>query len=190
MPPLEGVSLEVERIQPHFVNAKLLESRGATRAALLANLPGSHILHFAGHGDQPPKRGAHGVLMTHDFHQTGPVSMADIARLDLSHADLAFLSACETARGDAALADESVHVAGALHMVNFTHTIGTRWVTGDYASAEISDYFYRYLREVQRRTETIEHSDVAAALHTAMIRLYHECAHLPLVWAQYVHTGP
>jgi tetratricopeptide (TPR) repeat protein len=187
---LDGVSSEVERIQPHFVKTKLLESRDATRAALLAHLPGTHILHFAGHGDQPPKRGAHGLLMTYDFRQTGPVSMADIARLDLPHADLAFLSACETARGDAALADESVHVAGALHMAGFTHTIGTRWVTGDYVSAEVSDHFYRYLREAQCRNRTVGHSDVAAALHAAMVRLYRECAHLPLAWAQYVHTGP
>ncbi|WP_410628419.1 CHAT domain-containing protein [Amycolatopsis sp. cmx-8-4] len=190
VPPLAGVSVEVDRIGPYFTAGELVAGSDATRAAVLERLPACHTLHFAGHGVQYLERGAGGALITHDQHKAGPVSMADIARLNLPHADLAFLSACETALGDAALADESVHVAGALHMAGFTHTVGTRWTTGDRTSIEVADRFYDHLRKSQARTGTAEHADIASALHSATIDLYRKCGHRPLAWAHYVHTGP
>lgn len=188
--PLPGVLGEVARITPHLDRANILQGPAATRAALLHHLTDCHLLHFAGHGMQDPQRGGGGVLFTHDHQEDEPVSMRDIAGLNLQHADLAFLSACETAQGDAALADESVHVAGSLQMAGFTHTVGTQWVTGDLSGAKLAARFYRHLRVAHKEKGALEHADIATALHDATLRLYDGCADRPLMWAHYVHTGP
>jgi CHAT domain-containing protein len=47
--------------------------------------------------------------------------------LDLKHAHLAFLSACETAKGDRAQPDQAIHLAATMLFVGFRSIIGTMW---------------------------------------------------------------
>jgi hypothetical protein len=46
--------------------------------------------------------------------QDGRLSIDQIMQFELPHAVLAFLSACQTAKGDANVPDQAVHLAGAL----------------------------------------------------------------------------
>jgi CHAT domain-containing protein len=47
--------------------------------------------------------------------------------LDLSKAFLAFLSACETARGDEGQPDQTVHLAATMLFAGFRSVVATMW---------------------------------------------------------------
>jgi CHAT domain-containing protein len=47
--------------------------------------------------------------------------------MNLKHAFVAFLSACETAKGDRTYADEVVHLAATMLFAGFKSVIATMW---------------------------------------------------------------
>jgi CHAT domain-containing protein len=90
------------------------------RAALERSL--AHILHLACHGlqDSEPLKSALQL-------QDGKVAIKDIMQLDLPHAVLAYLSACQTAKGDRNAPDQVVHLAASMLFCGFRSVIGTMW---------------------------------------------------------------
>jgi CHAT domain-containing protein len=96
------------------------------------------------------------------------------------------LSACRTAQGDAALADESIHLAAAFQLAGYRHVIGTLWNLRDTAAPEIA-------REVYARVANpnASHDDTATALHEAVLQLRQLPGFTgPIAWAPYIHFGP
>lgn len=85
-------------------------------------LPTTHILHLACHGKQESD-----PLESHFSLHDGPLSIATLMKLDLSRAVFAFLSACETAKGDRNQPDQTVHLAASLMFCGFRSVIGTMW---------------------------------------------------------------
>ncbi|WP_329337404.1 CHAT domain-containing protein [Streptomyces sp. NBC_00663] len=160
----------------------------ASRDTLLAALPDHAYLHFSGHGTQDPTDSAGGALYLHDHAQAGPLSVADISRLRLREARLAFLSACETARGAAVLPDEAVHLAGALQLAGFAHVVAAQWVVDDACALQVADSFYEGLTSPPGAG--LDPARAAHALHEAVRRLRRGPVSDPLWWAAYVHTGP
>ncbi|MFF4530681.1 CHAT domain-containing protein [Streptomyces sp. NPDC001407] len=63
--------------------------------------------------------------------------------MNLPAAGPAFLSGCGTAKGAAALADESLRVAAALPPAGYRDVIGTLWPVRDAAASAIARTFYR-----------------------------------------------
>ncbi|MFH9890042.1 CHAT domain-containing protein [Streptomyces luteogriseus] len=163
----------------------------ATRRAILGRLPDHRWWHFAGHGAQDVQDATGAALFPYDAAD-GPITIADIAALPLEGAHLAFLSACETARGSLDLPDEAVHVAGALQLAGFIHVVATQWHVDDARSVDIARQFYRSLLAngdgdgVGRRGPEIP----AAALRDAMRDLRARHPRAPVLWAPYTHTGP
>lgn len=109
--------------------------------------------------------------------------MTDLARLHLDDADLAFLSACSTARPGATLADEVIHLASAFQLAGYRHVIATLWPISDSHTAGIADDLYAAL-------ESNGTAGTAAALHTVTRQPRDRCKGTPSVWASYIHTGP
>jgi CHAT domain-containing protein len=89
--------------------------------SLLAGSP-SHVLHMACHGIQHSK-----PLKSSFVLQDGELSIEDIIQLDLPHAFLAFLSACQTAKGDMDAPDQAVHLAASMLFCGFRSVVGTMW---------------------------------------------------------------
>jgi CHAT domain-containing protein len=67
------------------------------------------LVHIAGHGLQDV------------------VSMSDLMKLHLWGAFLAFLSACETAKGDRNQPDQAIHLASTMLFIGFRSVISTMW---------------------------------------------------------------
>ncbi len=109
--------------------------------------------------------------------------MTDIARLRLDHADLAFLSACSTARPGARLADEAIHLASAFQLAGYRHVIGTLWPIQDSPAARLTENLYRALADAGTA------SVAATALHTVTRQLRNELPQEPSVWASHIHVG-
>jgi CHAT domain-containing protein len=82
----------------------------------------SHILHLACHGDQAAKPLESAFLL-----QDGQLTLADIMRMNLPQAVLAFLSACWTAKGDEKAPDQAVHLAASMLFCGFRSVVGTMW---------------------------------------------------------------
>jgi CHAT domain-containing protein len=90
-------------------------------------LPDAHILHLACHGRQTSD-----PLTSHFALRDGPLSIDTLMRLNLPHAAFAFLSACETAKGDKNQPDQVVHLAASLLFCGFRSIIATMWYVGNH----------------------------------------------------------
>lgn len=96
---------------------------GARVRTVLEELPNATILHLACHGYQDPKNPlASGFLLRDEM-----LTIAKLMPTSLPNAFLAFLSACETAKGDASQPDQAVHLAAAMLFTGFKSVIATLW---------------------------------------------------------------
>ncbi|MFD7496581.1 CHAT domain-containing protein [Streptomyces sp. NPDC059832] len=156
-----------------------LVGSAATRRAVLDELPRCDRIHFACHAAQNLSDPAASSFSLAD----GPLSIADIADLELADADLAYLSACQTATGVPDLADEAIHLAAAVQLTGFRHIVATSWPVGDSSAAGVSDHFYREL------TSSDSGAEPAIALHRAVRALRDSDPTEPMKWASYAHFG-
>ncbi|MFB8037302.1 CHAT domain-containing protein [Streptomyces sp. NPDC056004] len=179
---LPAVADELDGLRRYAANATEVVSlvgTAATRRAVLDELPHCDRIHFACHAAQDPSDPAASAFSLGD----GPLSISDIADLDLAHAELAYLSACQTATGVPDLADEAIHLAAAMQLTGFRHIVATSWPVGDASAAVVSDHFYRELTSTDSGTEP------AVALHRAVRALRDSDPTEPVKWASYAHFG-
>jgi tetratricopeptide (TPR) repeat protein len=186
---LPQAQLEVEQVARFAPGATVLTAGLATRARLLAELPGHCFLHFAGHSKQDPNDLASGALCTYDHQGTGPTTLSDLARLRLTDARLAFLSSCEAALGAFDVPDEAIHLAGSLLLAGFTHVIATQWTVFDTIAPQVAEAFYARLSSRDARGDTLlDPARSARCLHDAIAHLRDR--YPSLLWAPYIHIGP
>jgi CHAT domain-containing protein len=110
----------------------------------------------------------------------------DLTHTRLPHAELAFLSACTTARTGAKLPDEPIHLAAACQLAGYRHVIASLWPISDTDTAWLTKRFYTTLNTTTTTTAT----KTATALHHATrdLRAIHRLR--PHLWAPYTHIGP
>jgi CHAT domain-containing protein len=186
---LPQAELEVEQVARFAPGATVLTAGLATRARLLAELPGHCFLHFAGHSKQDPNDLASGALCTYDHQDTGPTTLSDLARLRLTDARLAFLSSCEAAVGAFDVPDEAIHLAGSLLLAGFTHVIATQWTVFDTIAPQLAEGFYARLSSRDARGDTrLDPARSARCLHDTIRHLRDR--YPSLRWAPYIHIGP
>ncbi|KAB8164608.1 CHAT domain-containing protein [Streptomyces sp. 3MP-14] len=185
VPQLPRVDYELERLAERLPVAQALSGAQARHGAVLSALPDHTWAHIACHAVSPATASAGGELLLYD-HERRPLSTADIARLRLERAELAYLSACDTVRGHEALADEALHIAGAFHSAGFRHVIGTLWPVDDEEAAEIADAFYAGVASGHTLGDA---SGAARALHEAVRARRAEHPHTPTLWAAHLHYG-
>jgi CHAT domain-containing protein len=89
-----------------------------------AALPSATLVHIACHGLQNPGEPLESAFYLSD---DGVISVSNIMELDLKGAYLAFLSACETAKGDRVQSDQAIHLAATMLFVGFKSVVATMW---------------------------------------------------------------
>ncbi|MET7303412.1 CHAT domain-containing protein [Embleya sp. NPDC005575] len=200
--PLPYASEEVHRIRallPHPVQLAepdgadrddaLRSSRtnGPTAATVLAHLPRCAIAHFACHGESNQADPSRSRLLLHD-HATTPLTVSALARVDLDHARLAYLSACSTTDpGDLRLLEEAIHLTSAFQLAGFPHVVGTQWPIDDRLAVEIAESFYTHL--TTGPPGTLDPDQAATALHHTIRAVRDRYPATPSLWAGYLHTG-
>jgi tetratricopeptide (TPR) repeat protein len=184
---LDYADAELERLTGLLPGAATLRKAQATRANVLASLSTCHCLHFAGHGGQNPVDPDAAALLGYDHRENGPITIGDVAALRLRDARFAFLSACDTARGNVRLPDEAVHIAGALQGAGFTTIVGTQWSIKDGLAPRVAERVYQGMLTAESALDT---GAAAVALHTAVGWLRARYPDRPAWWAPYVHFGP
>jgi CHAT domain-containing protein len=84
--------------------------------------PDIRVLHLACHGAQ-----MHNSLASAFILRDGDLNIQELMKLDLKRASLAFLSACQTAKGDQNQPDQAMHLAASLLFCGFKSAIATMW---------------------------------------------------------------
>ena len=159
-----------------------------TRDRVLAALADADIAHFACHAASHPDDPSRSQIFLHD-HQDSPFTVATLLPARLRHAQLAFLSACQTARSeDLDLLDEAIHLTSAFQLAGFPHVIGTLWPIADSVSADVAVRFYERL---QSGPHSLAVADSAQALHDTIQELRDRPGYtaLPSLWAAHIHVG-
>lgn len=194
--PLNHAVTEVATIESRFPGATVLIEPGTsdpsvpvdllpTKANVLARLPAHSIAHFCCHGINDTADPARSCLLLHD-HTTGALTVADLDSVRLENAQLAYLSACETAAATTPeLLDETIHLVSAFQLAGYSHVIGTLWPVNDRAAATIADAFYRALPGGPDSSA----NRAAHALHQTIIATRDRYPNTPSLWAAHLHTG-
>jgi CHAT domain-containing protein len=125
---LANVQEEVRIAREAFEGASLAVTSSASEHTTLSDAhsmldnAAAHILHLACHGvqDEDPLKSA--FLL-----EDGRLTVQDIMKLDLPHSVLAFLSACETAKGHPDQPDQAIHLAASMLFCGFRSVIATMW---------------------------------------------------------------
>lgn len=165
MPPLPGTDIELTRIQGRTEGQLVTRLNGelATTVSVLNGMEEHSWVHFACHAKQNHTHPMQSAFYLHD----GTLSLAAITQKQIKHADLAFLSACQTATGDQSLPEEAVHLAAGMLMTGYRTVIATMWSIGDVDAPLVAETVYEYLFE----GGTPDARKAAIALHKATERL-------------------
>jgi CHAT domain-containing protein len=92
-----------------------------TRAAEV--IERTNLTHIACHGTQNTTD----ALSSGFYLSDGNLTISRLMELDLEDAFFAFLSACETAKGDEKQPDQTLHLAAAMLFVGFRSVVATMW---------------------------------------------------------------
>lgn len=122
-------------------------------------------LHLACHGFQDKSNPTQSAFALYD----GSLTLSALMETVSDNAELAFLSACETAVGDEKIPEESAHLAAGMLAVGFKGVIATMWSIGDADAPIIVAAYYKKLLEL-RGSEDMEpgYTGAAYALHEAV----------------------
>ncbi|MFC8514457.1 CHAT domain-containing protein [Streptomyces sp. NPDC057257] len=184
LPTLPGVERECTELLaglPPGTRAKSLLGRDAKCAAVRRALHEHAWVHFACHAEQDTMDPAACALALHD----GRLTAAELLELDLPQAELAYLSACETAFGAVNLPDEVMHLASTLQSAGYRQVIATLWGVQDSSAADVAARAYAELTATGLR----DAAPAARALHAAVATERAQDPTDPLRWAAYLHVG-
>jgi CHAT domain-containing protein len=116
----------------------------------------------------------------------GILDLASINRRSFKNKGLAFLSACQTATGDAKLPDEAIHLASGMLMAGYTSVIGTMWSVKDVDPPLVADKVYGELMKEGK----LGNGEAGKALHNAVEELRDEIGETEFGrWVPYIHIG-
>jgi CHAT domain-containing protein len=125
--PFQDVALPMVEEEAEVVQQHVSPSSKVIRASncpdMLKHIQSASIVHLACHGTQNPSD----ALQSGFYLEDGLLSVSKLMDLDLPRAFLAVLSACETAKGDAAQPDQAIHLAAAMLFAGFKSVIATMW---------------------------------------------------------------
>ncbi|VDB99188.1 unnamed protein product [Peniophora sp. CBMAI 1063] len=191
LPLLPGATEEGQRLCDIFSDAKapfsILNDEQATTGAAKCVLSEHPWLHLACHGSQNADDPLKSAFVLHD----GPLSLADLMATTADNAELAFLSACQTAVGDVKIPEESMHLAAGMLAVGYKGVIATMWSIRDQDAPLVVEAYYKKLLGLRASGKLGKSGTGAAyALHEAVRGLREEVGEKNVVrWAPFVHFG-
>ncbi|KAJ7639626.1 CHAT domain-containing protein [Mycena polygramma] len=197
LPSLPGAREELKKIIER-VPSEWLTSLGdrtpATVETALDHLGQSSLVHFACHGVQDSEQPLDSGLVLHD----GRLKVSQLMRRrNMPNINkpmsLAFLSACETAKGDETVPDEAMHLAATQLFAGFRGIVATMWTINDRDGPIVADAFYEHLfKDSDPVSSPPVHPDLtkaAEALHLAVLQLRQEPGISFKRWVPFVHYG-
>ncbi|KIJ46697.1 hypothetical protein M422DRAFT_249861 [Sphaerobolus stellatus SS14] len=186
--PLSGTIMEVKAIMKHNTKNTLhLSSEQATVSKVLQEMSQNEWVHLACHGIQNIKHPLKSAFALYD----GKLELEALMKTTFKDAQLAFLSACETATGDENLPEEAIHLAAGMLTAGFPSVIATMWSIGDKDAPIVAEAFYSNLLRSKRNCGQKDSQLRAAyALHEAVKELREKVGEKSFIkWVPFVHFG-
>ncbi|KAF8594676.1 TPR-like protein [Ceratobasidium sp. AG-I] len=181
---LPGTAHELNRIKQQAMHVRhtQLDGQDAIISAVLDAIETHSWVHFACHASQDTPDPTASAFHLHD----GPLSLKNIMKKSYKNAGLAFLSACQTAKGDADLPDEAVHLAAGMLMAGYPSVVATMWSIQDEDAPLVAEEVYARLLEGEKP----DSRRAAKALHIAVERLREKVGEKAFTsWVPYMHLG-
>jgi len=194
---LPGTKRELKAIQETFSTANIpflsLEGDPATIDRTMKELELHSCIHFACHAVQDASH----PLKSGFYLSDGRLELWKVLQIQNPVADFAFLSACQTSKGEEGLSEEVIHLAAGLLAAGYRGVVATMWSIEDRYGPKVADEFYTDLisrrgRMREGRVGLVGSVGAAHALHHAIQRLREELGDSPsalLAWVPYVHMG-
>ncbi|KAF8810552.1 hypothetical protein BYT27DRAFT_7072317, partial [Phlegmacium glaucopus] len=173
-------------MQGTAVDALLLEDSKATKENVKAEMKCRSWAHFACHGVQDIQEPLESGLCLHD----GRLELLEVMKEEIPNLDLAFLSACQTSKGDLKLSEEVVHLAAGMLAAGYRGVVGTMWGISDMHGPAFATEFYEYL--LREKGDGLDSSHAAYALDYATRKVQERLGEGDtafLTWVPYVHFG-
>ncbi|KAJ7265295.1 CHAT domain-containing protein [Mycena rebaudengoi] len=191
---LPGTAIELENIAKRVPKEWLTAIHNGTIAEVMKHLPDSSVVHFACHGTQDSTNPLDSGLVLSDGRLTVSRIMQQPENEESKKAmSLAFLSACETAKGDNSTPDEAMHLAATLLFAGFHAVVATMWTMDDDDGPKVADTFYEHLfKDYKPDADSPVGPDLrkaAEALHFAVTKLRKEQGMSFKRWVPFVHYG-
>ncbi|KIM20455.1 hypothetical protein M408DRAFT_82013 [Serendipita vermifera MAFF 305830] len=179
---LPNTEIEINQIKEivGVLRVESLISEEATTVRVLQAMKESNWIHLACHGVQDHKESMKSGFLLHDK----TLELSELIREPLPKAEFAFLSACQTAKGDEKVAEESVHLAAGMLFSGCKGVIGTMWSIQDEDAPKVTKAVYeRMLKDGKANRK-----EAARALHEAVKELRESGADF-LSWVPFIHMG-
>jgi len=189
--PLPGTKHEVDAIGRCFKNgAKILRDEDNTLERVKEELQVSQWAHFACHGVQDSVDGLQsGLILNNDIRLT----LKELVALKIKNAELAYLSACQSAKGDNSLPDENIHLAAGMLVAGYKGVIATMWEIGDDEGRAVAESVYAELLGNQGKGKAGVRPDfkkAVFALNKAVEKLKLKKDSAQFVrWVPFIHIG-
>ncbi|KAI0084232.1 CHAT domain-containing protein [Irpex rosettiformis] len=161
-----------------------LDDTEGTIQSVLEGMATHDWVHLACHGVQNHTDPMSSAFALYD----GRLTLSSLMSQHLPNADLAVLSACQTATGDEKLSEEAVHLAAGMLNAGYKSVIGTMWSISDYIAPEVMRVFYTVMAEQVKAGGELH---PAYALHEAMKALHNKPGGVDdfIRWVPFVHFG-
>ncbi|CAA7268641.1 unnamed protein product [Cyclocybe aegerita] len=129
----------VSRADIPGVNVSPLPMDGnATLDNILKSIISCSVVHLACHAHQHLLDPLSSAFLVHGEK----LLLSKIVEASSKKAELAILSACQTAKGDENTPDEAIHLAGGMLFAGFPTVIATMWAIDDYDAPEVTKAIY------------------------------------------------
>ena len=188
LPPLHFAELEARAIAALY-GAQPLIGDAATEAALRSQAPGSRLIHIAAHGQLNARNPLFSrLILAPDAgplaEDDGALEVREVYGLNLTHADMVTLSACQTQLGSQSNGDDIVGLSRAFIYAGAPTVVASLWSVDDEATAVLMEAFYTHLKAGIGKAEALR----AAETDLRRDEAHPQWAH-PFYWAAFVLTG-
>jgi CHAT domain-containing protein/Tfp pilus assembly protein PilF len=189
--PLPEAAREVKTLQGVYgrQQSRVFVGMAASEEQFKAHAGAFRILHLATHGylnDTSPMYSHLLLSPGNDKKEDGLLQTWEIMNLDL-HADLAVLSACETARGRVTTGEGVIGLAWAFFVAGVPTTIVSQWSVESGSTARLMIAFHRERKITEKNADPF---GTARALQRAELKLLHSPKYsAPFYWAGFITLG-
>ena len=189
--PLPEAEREVKSLGEIYgpKTSKVLTGAAAQEATVKAEAGKYKILHFATHGtlDNDNPLYSRLLLASSTDAEDGFLEAREIMKLNL-RADLAVLSACQTARGHVSAGEGLIGMSWALFVAGTPTTVASQWKVDSASTSRLMVEFHRLLSAQESTGET--RASKAEALRRAALKLASDAKYKhPFYWAGFVVVG-
>jgi hypothetical protein len=184
-PPLPGAREEAENLMRAFPGAAHLTGPDATVQAVLAGMTAHSWFHISAHGTTDENTPVNGGIELAD----GRLTIRELLERRLPGARFAFLSACSTHHGSAAIPDETVTTAAALCIAGCEYVVATLWPVADDHAVDFAARLYGELITAGNGTPALHPDGTPRVMREVCLAIRDAYPRHPERWVPFASAG-